>query len=88
MAPYRHTTDGAWRTQVQACLADLRGLAALTVLGDLRQCYEHVDHTVVQREAALAGYPLFALRAALHTYLWPRFLVLDGAASEFINPDR
>ena len=72
----RAPTDAVYRQMIksEAGLAEAKYIASL--LWDLLQCYEHVGHDRLWRECQVAAYPLSCLRFAMHTYRWPRVLLV------------
>ncbi|CAK0794176.1 unnamed protein product, partial [Prorocentrum cordatum] len=88
MAPHRHTTDSVWRAVVRGDIADHSGKFVATLLADLKQCYEHIGHHTMLSEGIRCDFPLFALKAALDSYRWPRRLLMDNAVGEPLYPTR
>eukprot|EP00959_Pyramimonas_sp_CCMP1952_P301174 6301386-Pyramimonas_sp.AAC.1 len=72
MAPGRSAVDAVWRQQIRGDLAVANRQEALTVLRDLKQCYEHVQHPQLVRACTDWQYPLFTVRFAMHNYRWAR----------------
>eukprot|EP00959_Pyramimonas_sp_CCMP1952_P338799 7095114-Pyramimonas_sp.AAC.1 len=86
MAPGRSAVDAVWRQQIRGDLAVANRQESLTVLGDLKQCYEHVLHPQLVRACADWQYPLFTVRFAMRTYQWARVLSMEGMVSEELEP--
>eukprot|EP00959_Pyramimonas_sp_CCMP1952_P368635 7721721-Pyramimonas_sp.AAC.1 len=72
MAPSRSPADTVWRQSLRGDLAVGDNKHVLSLLGDLKQCYEHVQHPQLVRTAIDWNFPLHSLRFALHTYGWRR----------------
>eukprot|EP00959_Pyramimonas_sp_CCMP1952_P044006 919768-Pyramimonas_sp.AAC.1 len=86
MAPHRRIADGVWRQASRGDTAHLDHEHILSVIGDLRHCYEQVRHEGLEDAAMSFDYPLRGLQYAAATYTWPRVLALAGQASPKIYP--
>ena len=79
-------TDTVWRSAVANNHADKSSQFALDAQGDLRKCFEHVDHLILWQQAKHLGYPLSVLRLSIATYRWPRAVQLGSISSPPIYP--
>eukprot|EP00959_Pyramimonas_sp_CCMP1952_P451551 9454232-Pyramimonas_sp.AAC.1 len=57
MAPHRSTTDAVWRQAVRNDLHHNQGKFIGVLLADLKQCYEHVPHSLWWGEAQKCNFP-------------------------------
>ncbi len=60
----------------------------LTMLWDIKQFYENLDHDLLYRASQALQCPLYAIRLALHMYSIPRRIFLDGAVGPRIYPSK
>ena len=88
MAGGRSPTDAVWRQAFLAEKAQGTCRHVLTLLWDLKQAYENVGHALLAEEATRAGLPGPGLRMAIAMYRVPRVLMLDGACSQPVQPQR
>ena len=64
------------------------GTCLLTLLWDLRKCYEYIRHWRLLREAELCEYPLAVLRLSLASYRWPRHIRQGPLVADVLWPLR
>jgi hypothetical protein len=83
----RHSLDAVWSTQVKNLIRS-QNIRAAEVLWDLKKFYEHVQHQHLAREASVQGYPAGVLKFSLHSYCWPRKLILDAAVGQDLHPGK
>ena len=78
----------AQKMAMRAEIARAKGDNVAQALLDLAKCFEYVEHWVLAREAAAAGYSLVALRASIQAYLLLRVIVIQGVCSRILCATR
>ena len=73
-APGRAASDAVWRQAMRAEAGKGRGQEVVTLLMDLKKCYDHVRPRCVMGAAALLQFPLVVLRVSLNSYRWRRHI--------------